>query len=32
MGSIFDESNLSKGEKMILKARNEYDFERMLVS
>lgn len=32
MGSIFDESNLSEGEKTIRKARNEYDFERMLVS
>ena len=30
-GNIFDESNLSEGEKMILQARDEYDFDRILV-
>lgn len=29
VGNIFDETNLSEGEKMILKAREAYDFARM---
>ena len=29
VGNIFDETNLSDGEKMILKARSEYNFARM---
>ena len=31
VGKIFDETNLSEGEKTILAARDEYDFDRMLV-
>ena len=30
IGNIFDETNLSEGEKMILKARDAYDFDRVL--
>ena len=30
VNQIFDESHLSKGERMILKARDEYDFDRIL--
>ena len=29
VGNVFDETNLSEAEKMILAARNEYDFSRV---
>jgi hypothetical protein len=31
VGDIFDETNLSEGEKMIQKTMEEYDFKRMIV-